>query len=206
MMSDPLPKEHVLAEDRVNEPQLVFEWAQWIVWASRVFENEPYLAKKNIGIGIHPEIVNLIFGQLTEIIVTIRPPAESYLSFRERFLPENSEDVSFDPWKLTVLQRCSVSEEHWSKLSTPDRYLLYWCAIYLELLNSSEQDRLTGLQFGSYYESFLKDFALDHGEQFQPESFAPSERENLPSFSPECERLKENVETQWQERFNIEPY
>lgn len=206
LMSDPLPKEHILDEERMNEPQLVFEWAQWIVWATRELNDGQFIPKKNIGIGLHPHLVDLIFGEMAEYIVTIRSPGESYQSFEERFLPEDGGGYSFDPWRLCVLQRCSIEEEHWDRLNPPDRYLLYWCSIYLEILNCDFDGRIRGLSFGQYYEQFVREIANEYEARAEPENFEPTPRDQLPEFSPECAKIKRQVEVMWEDRFELEPY
>jgi len=208
LMSDPVPKEHVLMPDRRNEPQLVFEWAQWVVWTSEVFEDGGFLPKKNIGIGLNPNLIDTIFGELAEYVVTIRHPAEAYKSFQERFLPESGEDseIATKPFKVSVPKRTSITEDQWQTFSLPEKFLLYWCAIYLELFNSGFIDRITGLPFGEAYEKYLNNFRREYEVNVRIDPFDPTPRDEHPPISNPCREVKRQVEQQWEEIFGSKPY
>ena len=186
--------------------QVLFEWAQWMVWVGKRFdlENYNFIPKKHIGMLYQLDLFDQIFGEKAHYIVTTRDPAEAYQSYADRFFTDNpaknfTADIGL--WKHSVLPRTNIDEERWEDFSFPDQFLLYWCACYLEILNYGKEEQIHPLVFGKDYERFLKEFAWEHNLVYSPETFDPTERDELPEFSEPCQKMKEKVEVLWEDKF-----
>lgn len=206
---DYLPRNTLIGESYGGDhsSQVLYEWAQWIVWTSERFDLEKFnfIPKKHIGMQYQLDLFDEIFGDMANFIITTRHPAEAYQSYVERFFPNGSdENVQSDVglWKHSVLPRTNLDEEQWEELDTADHFALYWCACYLEVLNYGKPENLEVLTFGEDYSRFLQQFANDQNRIYFPENFQPTPREELPEFSDECEQMRRKVEDLWEQQFD----
>lgn len=186
--------------------QVIFGWAQWMVWTKRRFDTSThkFIPKKHIGMLFQMDLFESILGDAVNFIITTRHPGEAYQSYVERFVSGSTNmmpPTEVGLWKHSVIPRTNIDEEQWDNFSFPDQFLLYWCACYLEVLNYGDKENLTVLTFGKDYEKFLKEFAWDHNLMYSPEKFDPTEREDLPEFSDPCLEMKEKVENLWKKKF-----
>jgi hypothetical protein len=208
MMFDYVPLHTQMGEEMgaTMTSQAVFGWVQWLLWASKTFDFSEFqfLPKKHIGVLFQLELFEQIFGDRITYVITTRDPGEAYLSYAERFFPEGkmSDDFDVGLWKNAVLPRTNLDEETWNELELPDKFLLYWCACYLEVLNYGNLEHLNVLTFGNDYNQFLQKFAQDRGKLYFPEEFDPTPREERPEFSDHCLEMKGKVEARWEETFD----
>lgn len=181
MTHDSIPTDIYLAywNEVSNWIPLMFEMSQFLSWVNRECLNQENIIQKRIAYGHSIPILDNLFGDNAEYIITVRHPGAIAESFKQM---ENIDmETRMEPaeWKVLAQKRKNISKCEWEKLSYNERFLVYWQVYYEDVAKYGVPDgNVTVLCYGQEeYEGFLKEFAQRNNKEYNPDEFKITKRE-----------------------------
>ena len=158
---------------------LIFEIAQFLVWAKKEFSEYNTIIQKRIGYAHALPIIDNIFGTNAKYLITIRHPAamgESYAKLYD--IDANSpEPATPYGWELLAKRRLARTASEWKNMSYYERVLDYWQVYYEDLVRLSQpKGEIIPIAYGKF-EEFLNQYAKNIGKSYMPSKFIITERD-----------------------------
>ena len=180
---------------------LIFEMAQFLAWAKRECMGQEAIVQKRIAYGHAIPVLDNLFGDNAEYIITVRHPGAIAESFKE--LEDINMKTKKEPngWKHFVEDRKGISKTEWEELSYNEMVLVYWQVYYEDVVKYGlPEGNITVLGYGQEeYEGFLKGFAQNRNKDYKPNEFKVSDRRYDDFwYSDQVKEVINQVELWWQ--------
>ncbi|TFB24374.1 hypothetical protein E3U55_02415 [Filobacillus milosensis] len=109
---------------------VLFEIAEFLVWAKREFKNSSIIIKKRSSFETILPFLYSIFGDQASYLITVRHPIPSgYSMAKKRGFKIDAHD-SPDWWEKFVRSNDPITESDWNKLNYIERFIKYWQCSY----------------------------------------------------------------------------
>lgn len=166
MIHDSMPNSHAIqhAFKPAERNWLLFELAQFLVWAKQAFKDSNVIIKKRTLFELILPLLHSIFGDHAEYIVTVRHPIPAGFSMAKKTNYKVDVHDSPDWWKSFVLNNKPISDNEWEALNYIERFILYWQVCYEAVArNRHFEQRLKVVAYDSNdYGRLLDDLSKKH--------------------------------------------
>lgn len=179
---------------------LLFEMAQFLVWAKHAFKDKNIIIKKRDGF-VHslPFLYN-IFSDNADYIVTVRHPIPSGFSIAKKANLKIDDQVGLPLWKSMALSRNKASEEEFDKMNCMERFLIYWQICYEDVVRCiNPKQRINIVTYDEKSNnSIIEEMAKKHNGKAVDAGFKAIDREYPIVMSEQkVEDTIENVRKLW---------